>query len=411
MSEILVLGAGMVGVATALALQAQGHAVTLADRTAPGRETSFGNAGVIQVEAAEPYAMPRAPGQLLRYGLGLSNDLVWSPAGLTSMAPALWRYWRASAPARHAKTAALYAQLTSRATVDHAPLIQASGSENLISREGLALVFRNSAAFEAEAANATRLADTYGVTSRVLGGEDWRREEPALRSTPAGVVHYTGSWSASDPGALTRAYADLFQRRGGRVVLADAGTLAANGSGWRLTGPDGPIEVAQTVLCLGPWTGAALRRFGLRVPMVLKRGYHAHYDAPLRPRRPFLDTGNGVVFSAMRDGLRMTTGAALVAQDSPANPRQLTRAERQVGDLIELGPRTGTPPWFGTRPCLPGMLPMVGPVPGQNGLWVNFGHGHQGFTLGPTTAALLTEVMTGATTPLHDALAPATQLA
>ncbi|WP_334191621.1 NAD(P)/FAD-dependent oxidoreductase [Pararhodobacter sp.] len=411
MSEILVLGAGMVGVSTALALQAQGHAVTLADRTAPGRETSFGNAGVIQVEAAEPYAMPRAPGQLLRYGLGLSNDLVWSPAGLTRMAPALWRYWRASAPARHAKAAALYAQLTGRATADHAPLIAASGSENLISREGLALVFRRQAAFEAEAATAERLAQRYGVSSRAYAGTEWLREEPALTSAPAGVVHYTGSWSAADPGALTRAYADLFERRGGRVVLADAGTLAATGSGWRLTGPDGPIEAAQTVLCLGPWTGAALRRFGLRVPMVLKRGYHAHYDAPLRPRRPFLDADNGVVISAMRQGLRMTTGAALVAQDAPGNPRQLSRAERQIGDLIELGRRAEAPPWFGTRPCLPGMLPMVGRVPGQTGLWVNFGHGHQGFTLGPTTAALLTEVMTGATTPLHDALAPAAQLA
>ena len=410
MSEILVLGAGMVGVSTALALQEQGHAVTLADRTTPGRETSFGNAGVIQVEVAEPYAMPRAPGELLRYALGRTNDLVWSPSGIASMAPALWRYWRASAPSRRAAIGAVYSQLTKRSTRDHAPLIAASGTENLITRDGLALVFRKQAEFEAEAANAARLSTSYGIVSRVFSGDEWLREEPALKVAPAGVVHYSESWSVSDPGALTAAYADLFERNGGRIVQADANTLSAMPNGWRIDGPDGPITAAQAVLCLGPWTGVALRRFGLRVPMVLKRGYHAHYNAPLRPRRPFLDADNGVVFSPMRDGLRMATGAALVPQDAPADPRQLRRAERQVQDLIDLGPRVEAPQWFGTRPCLPGMLPMVGAVPGQTGLWVNFGHGHQGLTLGPTTAALLAEAMAGATTPLHDALAPAAQL-
>ncbi len=410
MSEILVLGAGMVGVSTALALQEKGHAVTLADRREPGRETSFGNAGIIQVEAAEPYAMPRAMGELLRYALGRSNDLVWSPSGVAGMAPALWRYWLASAPSRRAGLGAVYAQMTARSTADHAPLIAASGSENLIARDGLALVFRHAAGFEAEAANAARLAETYGIESRVLDGAEWLREEPALKAAPAGAVHYTKSWSVADPGALTAAYADLFVRRGGRFVQVDADSLSATPSGWRVRGPEGPISAARAVLCLGPWTGALLRRFGLRVPMVLKRGYHAHYDAPQRPRRPYLDADNGVVLTPMRDGLRMATGAALVPQGAPADPRQLRRAERQVADLIELGPRVEAPQWFGTRPCLPGMLPMVGAVPGQTGLWVNFGHGPQGLTLGPTTAGLLAQAMAGETSPLHDALAPATQL-
>lgn len=409
MSEILVLGAGMVGVSTALALQARGHSVTLADRREPGRETSFGNAGVIQVEAAEPYAMPRAPGALLRHALGRTNDVVWSPAGLAAMAPALWRYWRASAPGRQPAIGALYSQLTGRATEDHAPLIAASGSENLVARNGLALVFRGRAGFDEAAADAARLAERYGVRYRAIAGEDWLKEEPAFRTAPAGAIHYTGSWSVSDPGGLTAAYAALFERRGGRVIRAEADSLTETRGGWRLDGPDGPVSAEAAVLCLGPWTGTALRRFGWRVPMVLKRGYHAHYDAPRAPRLPFLDAENGVVLSPMREGLRMTSGAALVPQDAPADPRQLARAEGRVAQLLELGPRIEGPQWHGTRPCLPGMLPMVGQVPDRRGLWVNFGHGHQGFTLGPTTAALLAEAMAGESGPLHDALAPAGQ--
>lgn len=407
MAEILVLGAGMVGVSTALALQARGHAVTLADRDEPGRETSFGNAGVIQAEAAEPYAFPRDAGSLFRHALGLGNDVVWNLAGLLAMGPALWRYFRASAPARHAAASAVYVQMVTRATADHAPLIAASGSESLITRDGLAIVFRRMRAFEVEAASAARLADRYGIAFRALAGSDWQREEPALRKAPAGAVHYPDSWSVSDPGGLVTAYAGLFSRRGGRIIRADARSLSPARTGWRL-GTD--VTAEAVVLCLGPWSGMFLRRFGIKVPMVLKRGYHRHYDAPRRPGRPFLDADNGVVLASMAKGLRMTTSAALVPLDAPADPRQLDYAAARITDLIEPGPEIGEPPWFGTRPCLPGMLPMVGPVPGTRGLWVNFGHGHQGFTLGPTTARILAEAMAGEDSELCHALAPRTIL-
>lgn len=411
MSEILVLGAGMVGVSTALALQARGHDVILADRREPGRETSYGNAGVIQVEAAEPYAIPRDLKTLLSFGLGTSNDITYSLAGLRSMAPALMRYFANSAPKTHRKAAETYSQLTRRASEDHEPLILASGSDNLVTREGLVILLRAARDFDQAAAEADRVKAEFGVASRIVGGAEWRREEPALRLTPAGVVHYTDSWSVSDPGALTSAYAALFETRGGRILTADAETLARSGTGWSLATSEGTITVQQAVICLGPWSGAFLKRFGISVPMVLKRGYHAHYDAPLRPRRPFLDAANGVVLSNMRLGMRMTSGAQLVRHDAPANPRQLRHAEAAVDPLIMLGTRLEEPQWYGTRPCLPGMLPMLGALPGQPGLWANFGHGHQGFTLGPTTAALLTEAMEGRRSPLLDALSPAAQLA
>jgi D-amino-acid dehydrogenase len=410
MAEILVLGAGMVGVSTALALQARGHAVTLADRRDPGLETSYGNAGVIQVEAAEPYPMPRDLLTLARMAFGRGNDMVYSPAGLLRQSGALWRYFLASGQRRHKVVSQVYSQLTARATADHQPLITASGSENLIARDGLALLFRDAAGFDAAARAAEHLRATYGVASRAVDGAAWRREEPALRLTPAGAVHYTGSWSASDPGGLTAAYAALFERQGGRILIADAQTLVRSSSGWQIDGPDGPVTAEAAVLCLGPWTGSYLRRFDLRVPMVLKRGYHAHYDAPLRPRRPFMDADNGVVLSPMTRGLRMASGAALVPMDSAADPRQLRRAEAAVGAMIELGPRLEEPQWVGTRPCLPGMLPMVGAIPAHPGLWVNFGHGHQGFTLGPTTATLLADAFEGAPSELQKALSPAVQM-
>ncbi|WP_320203182.1 NAD(P)/FAD-dependent oxidoreductase [Agrobacterium rosae] len=395
MAEIVVLGAGMVGVSSALALQAGGHDVTIVDRKSPGRETSFGNAGIIQVEAAEPYPLPRDIGTQIRIALGRTNDVFWRPFALLDMAPALLAYFRHSAPVRHATIARVYAGLTSRASRDHAPLIEAANAQNMISREGLICLYRDAHAFDTAAKDAERIRCVYGVTSRALSGVDYRAEEPALIMTPAGAIHWDQSWSCSDPGGLTQAYAELFSRQGGRILRGDALTLSHSGRGWSVLSREGLIEAEQAVVALGPWSPELLKSFGYRIPMIYKRGYHCHFDMPVTLRRPFLDAANGVVAASMRQGLRITTGAALVMRDAPADSRQLEHGRRSLGELLDLGERVEEEQWFGTRPCLPDMLPLVGEAPRHKGLWFNFGHGHQGFTLGPTTASLLSEAITG----------------
>jgi len=93
----------------------------------------------------------------------------------------------------------------------------------------------------------------------------------------------------------------------------------------------------------------------------------------------------------------MTSGAELTGRDAPATPVQLDRAERAARELIDLGNSVDPEPWFGTRPFLADMLPVIGESPNHRGLWFNFGHGHQGFTLGPASGRLLAEMLTGAT--------------
>lgn len=406
MSEFIVLGAGMAGVGAALALQAQGHAVTLLDRAAPGSETSHGNAGVIQAEAVEPYAMPRDAATLLAYAAGRSNDVLWHPGAVARMAPALARYFHSSAPARHRLIARAYAQLIHRATADHAPLIAASGSAALIRHTGMGELYRDARRFEAAARHAERIRADHGVPSQLLSGADLATAEPALRpGTVQGMVHWTDSWSCADPGALTRAYADLFAARGGQVLRGEAMSLRQGKGGWAVEGAEGPIEGSDVVIALGPWSPDLLARLGYRLPMVWKRGYHGHYETGATLQRPCLDAANGYVMSTMARGLRITTGAELTDRAAPPNLRQLTRARQAAGELIEIGAPVADGIWHGHRPCLPGMLPMVGAVPGTKGLWLDTGHGHQGFTLGPTTGALLAEIVAGRADALTEATA------
>ncbi|NVK74442.1 MAG: FAD-binding oxidoreductase [Oceanospirillaceae bacterium] len=410
MAEFIVLGAGMVGVSTALVLQASGHQVTIVDKRDAGLETSYGNAGMIQVEAAEPYALPRDIATLCKYAFEISNDVTWKMSGALQMAPALWSYFRHSAAEKHAKISRIHSQLTFRSTADHDPLIHASGSEHLIDHCGLVMLHRDERVFEKAVRKAEFLMAEYGVTSNIYDGKSYLHKEPALKKAPAGAVHYTQSWSCSSPGDITKAYCDLFIKQGGRLVSGDASTLQHTVSGWKILTSDGELKAEQVVVALGPWSPELLKRFGYHIPMVYKRGYHGHFNAPNTLQRPFLDVANGVLAAPMVKGLRVTTGAALVPFDSAIDTKQLKRGAKALNEIIDLGEQVVEPQWVGTRPCMPDMLPLVGEAPNHKGLWFHFGHGHQGFTLGPTTARLLIRAMEGESNELLRALSPTQRL-
>ncbi|GGE20272.1 D-amino-acid dehydrogenase [Gemmobacter megaterium] len=402
MSEVMVLGAGMVGVSTALALQAAGRAVVLVDRQDPGRETSYGNAGIIQGEAVEPYGLPRDLVSLWRIVLGQDNAVSYHLNALPSHLEVLWRYFRASAPARHRHASQTYAGLIQRATNDHAPLIAAAGADKLIRRDGFRTAARSERPFAAQVAEAERLERSYGVRISVMDGDALAAAEPALKLRFAGAIHWHDGWTCSDPGALVAAYADLFRARGGKIASADAMLLQQDGAGWKL----GPHQAADVVVALGPWSPMLLARFGYRIPLLRKRGYHRHFRGGATLDLPMMDTSIATVLAPMATGLRVLTGAELARPGAPPTPRQLARAETAAREILDLGDQVELQPWMGNRPCMPDMIPLVGQAPRHRGLWFHFGHGHQGFTLGPTTAALLAEHMSSGRAPIP-ALDPA----
>lgn len=406
MARVIVLGAGMVGTASALALQAQGHEVALIDRKAPGRETSYGNAGIIQGEAVEPYALPVSPAKLLSLAMGADNAVRLTPAGVLGQLGGLLGYLANSLPARHRKIAASYAQLVKAATADHDVLIEASGAGNLITKQGFRQGYMDAGAFAAMEPEITRLARDYGVNAELMDGDALATAEPALKKRFAGAVHWHDAWSCASPGDLVGAYAQLLVSRGGQLLTGDAMSLKQVGSGWQVMSDGGPVSAEKVVVALGPWAPQLMKRFGYRIPMVRKRGYHLHFSGTHRLNLPLMHTGASTVFSPMKDGLRVATGAELAPMSAPVNRSQLIKAEAAARALLDIGPAVEAAPWFGNRPCMPDMMPVMGEMPRHPGLWAHFGHGHQGFTLGPTTARLMADAMAGDSGPLVQALSP-----
>jgi D-amino-acid dehydrogenase len=395
MKSAIVLGAGMVGVATAVHLQKRGWSVALVDRREPGRETSYGNAGIIQSEAFQPYPMPHDWRELAKIATGRTNDVRYHIKSLPQHLGPLFRYWRNSFPARHARASMAYAELIAWVAREHEPLILESGAGNLVRRNGFRVLYREQAAFDAEAAAAEFLRKTYGVKFSILTSRELQQAEPALTEAGLGGLHWQEPWTVSDPGALVSAYADLVARSGGSILRGDAASLRQANGGWSVSTEAGAIEAEAVVIALGPWSPELLKKFGYSIPMVRKRGYHRHYSDGSPLDLPLRDAANGYVMVPTTKGVRITTGAELTSPDGKPDTTQLRHAENAARQVIDLGRPVEPEPWFGTRPCMPDMLPVIGAAARHNGLWLNFGHGHQGFTLGPTTGRLIAELMSG----------------
>lgn len=397
--EIVVLGAGMVGVSVAWHLQQRGHRVTLIDRREPGRETSFGNAGLIQREAVRPYAFPRDLATLLRVLPNRAVDIRYRVGGLLQSARPLLSYWWHSAPTRYRRIVSAYAALISQAQDCHQEMIRAAGAESLIRRDGYLKVFRTERALEAEYRLARQQAEPFGVEFRLLDGEALARLEPDLAPGLAGAIHWTQPWGVVSPGGLVAAYAEAFRASGGCLLQQEIRALSAQSKGWRVQLAQQQLDAEQVVLALGPWSARWLASLGLSVPLFVKRGYHMHYAARdgAELKHWLMDAETGYLLAPMQAGIRLTTGAELASQAAAPSERQLAAAEAVAHRFFPLGERLESAPWLGARPCLPDMKPVIGPAPGRPGLWLAFGHGHQGFTLGPVTGKLLSQMMAGET--------------
>jgi D-amino-acid dehydrogenase len=393
----MVLGAGAVGVSVALHLLARGRAVTLVDPRPPGTATSYGNAGLIEATAAAgPVPFPRAWRELARYAGNRATAVRYDPLYMARRAGWFLSDWSASAPAALARAASVYAPFVERAAAEHRAQARRAGPEaEARLRDGGWIEAWRSARSLAAARAEDAAARARGVACESLDAAGIAALEPRYRGFVGGRL-WRGALTVTDPGGLVAAWARAFAREGGTVLQAEARTLAPDPRGWRATGPGLDLVADEAVAALGPWSGDVLARLGLHLPTAVKRGYHRHF-APEGgpPALPLIDSDEGFVLAPMAQGVRLTTGVEFAERDAPSSPAQIARAERIARATFPLGAAVEAEPWLGARPCLPDMMPAIGPAPGRPGLWLAFGHNHHGLTLGPATGRCLAEMMSG----------------
>ncbi len=398
-ADVVVLGAGMVGVGAALHLQKRGRDVVLIDRHGlAGEETSYGNGGLIECASVFPYMFPRDISEILRYATNRAPQVRYRVADLPVFLPWLARYYQASAPDRALASAMAELPLIRQSLIEHEALISEAGVPELLRRTGWIKLFRTDATL-GKAVRDLERAKPYGVTGDVLDAKAIAAREPNLAGEFAGAIHFPQPGFVPDPGGLAKAYAALFGRKGGRFLVGDARTLEQCGGRWRLATLEGALTAREVVVAMGPWSDQVFAPLGYSIPLNVKRGYHLHLKARGNAvlHHPVLDSDRGYLLAPMNLGIRITTGVEFAHRDAPSNPVQLERALPRAHALFPLGDPVDAKPWKGARPCLPDMLPVIGKAPRHPGLWFDFGHQHHGLTLGPATGRLLAEMMTGET--------------
>jgi D-amino-acid dehydrogenase len=397
-TDVVVLGAGIVGTSIALHLAKRGLSVALVDRGRPGEETSYGNAGVLEGETIFPPAFPPSLWSLLRVGLKRSPEANYHFAFLPRVAPWLFSFWLASRPRKLLEFAFAMRPLFSRAVAEHEALMAESGALQYLRKNGWAKIYRSEKSFAAMAPE-LNLADELGIAYRALDTREMLELEPALKPHFERALYWPGAASVSNPLAVTKAYEARYEALGGVTLAGDARTLHKNGSAWRVDTAEGVLDAQHAVVALGPWAPDLLEPLGLHLPLGIKRGYHRHFKlaGTVEMRRPVVDPDNGYCVTPMQQGIRLTTGAEFAERDAPPSPVQFDRLMPKALEVYPLGERVEEATWLGKRPCFPDSRPVIGPAPKQPGLWLAYGHAHWGLTLGPTTGRLVADLVTGAT--------------
>ena len=353
--DIIVLGAGVVGVSTALYLRKMGMSVALVDRRDPGEETSFGNSGIIQREGVHPYLFARSAAKLLGYAFNRMPEARWRLASLPAVAPFLWRYFLASNPRQARRTLDANLPLFAQCLTTHGELVEQAGCGGLIARKGWISVRRRASISAAQQSELADLSEI-GLDAAEIGVEELARLEPDIDMLHiAGAIHYRDPWTVSDPGKLVKAYAKLFASVGGRIVHGNAETVRRDAGRWHLDNSGVGLAADQIVVALGPWSKRFLDSFGVKLPMGLKRGYHRHFRpvGKARLRRPIFDSDSGYVLAPMTAGIRLTTGAEFAALDALPNPDQIDQCLAIARRSFPVGEPVEPTAWMGARPVMP----------------------------------------------------------
>src|SRR5258708_4535981 len=276
-ADVLVLAPRIARVGAALHLQQRGrHVILVGKHERAGDETSYGNAGMIESASVFPYMFPRDFGEILRYAMNRAPQVRYQFSDLPAFLPFLLRYYLASAPDRAHRGAMSVMPLIRRSLIEHEALIAEAGVPELLRRSGWIKMYRRDATL-AKAVRDFERAKQYGVEGEILDDRAIKQREPHLSGEFAGAVHFTEPGFVLDPGGLAKAYAALFQRKGGRFVVADAQTLEQDvGGRWRVATSKGKVSAREAVGALGPWSDLGFGRLGYSIPFNVTRPYHLH---------------------------------------------------------------------------------------------------------------------------------------
>ncbi|QSZ60144.1 FAD-dependent oxidoreductase [Rhizobium sp. ZX09] len=395
-NDVIVIGAGVVGLSAAIAAQGRGLSVTVIDREGPAAGASAGNAGAFAFTDILPLASPGILWKAPKWLLDPLGPLSVPPAYALKIAPWMLRFWRACAVSKVEHSTAAQTALMDLSRAELEPFLKKTDTIARLRREGNLQVYESDAEFEASLGG-WKARERHGIEFRHLNAEQMAEIQPGIAPRFTCGTFTPGWYSIADPRLYTLALADHFRTMGGRIECLDIASLRPLEDGVEVVSHDGRTRKAgRVVLAAGAFSHRIARSLGEKIPLETERGYNTTLPSgafDLRTQVTF--GGHGFVVTRLSSGIRVGGAVELGGLELPAN---FARSEALLAKAKAFLPglkTEGGKQWMGFRPSLPDSLPAIGHARHTARVVYAFGHGHLGLTQSAGTARIVADILTG----------------
>lgn len=390
--EITIVGAGIIGICSALWLQQADFKVTLIDRDQPGHGASFGNACSFMGHHFIPLSTPGVWKKIPAFLFYKESVFKLQTAYLPNILPWSLRFLWSSRRHVFEDSVAKLADLCCRLWEGYDPLIKLCDAESLIRRTGFIHLSADETTFKHRCAFA-QLRQQYGVEIEVWNAERINHEEPNLNPIYYGAHYYLNSGHTVDPLQLMMKFFDTFLAQGGTFIQQEVDHIKASTK--QLILSDGQIHhFDQLLIAAGAWSKKLCKQLGDVPSLEAERGYHVMYqlEQPLISRPILIYPGYCAFAPMSQNRLRVTSISELAGLDSPPNQRCIEHITQYANRLL-----SGLPPvqstWLGFRPSTPDAIPVMRQANEYTDIYYAFGHGHLGLTLGGISGKILAQMI------------------
>ncbi len=393
---IVVIGAGIVGISTAIWLRRAGCRVIVVERGEPGHKngTSYGNGGILVPSGVAPVTGPgmiaKSPKMLLDPNFPLF--LRWGY--LPKLLPWLMKYLSHANEADTRRISKGLTEIVGDAVEQHKSLAKGTPAEEWIADSDYCFAYADRAAFEKDAF-VFDLRREAGQVPELIEGEAVRDYEPAMGKSVNLLAVMKNHGFIRSPGRYMAALADVFRSEGGDIRQCEVRDVdLTNGRITAVETDQGRIDCDTAVLATGVWSKPLAQKLGITVPLESERGYHIVFKGPsLDLRSTYMMAAGKFVVTPMHDGIRCAGVVEFGGLEEPASAAPLKLLRKQVAAYFPTLEYSETEEWMGHRPATTDSLPVIGEL-GKTGVFAGFGHHHIGLTGGPKTGRLIADLIT-----------------
>lgn len=395
-ANIVVVGAGIIGMSIAERLQYEKNQVLVIDRLMPGEGCSKGNAGHFGTDIVLPLANFNTILALPRLLMNPLGPLTISWSYLPRMLPWLLRFVWAAMPHKSAVTSRALTALNKPSIERYEALLKRTGLAHLMIQRGALTVYETAKSIDQEKATLKVLRD-YGVTIEELSGDQIREMEPAVSANIKGGLFFPNTAHTINPHKIVTSLAEVFRQQGGEFLQTEVKSLNVQADNSIFISTESEtIKAKRIIVAAGAWSRSLVRMLGFSVPLDTERGYHLMLkNSKVGLSRPITSFERSFVMTPMEEGLRLAGTVELAGIKAAPNYQRadiLYQHAQNILTNLEMGEVNR---WMGFRPSLPDSLPVIGPSPKAKNVFFAFGHQHLGLTQAAMTSDLMADLIAG----------------